>query len=538
MHENTGRHAVISTPATLRQNRTDRVDVRSLRDAQTGDSSEVDGSTAGAEKNSETAPASTPRPERTANAAESAPPPAWLEPTAISSSLLGEPTTDTMSSADIESAILSAVREESVGPSHANVPNLPHEANGAPTAVFETSARTPESQPTERGEPVLPHPASELDELVLAVMIGATSPDAKVDTTAPVAHKAAATSSPRVTIVMPSYNEEKFIETCIASVQAQDYDRDAIEILVADGRSSDRTREILARLAKDDPRIRVIDNPARLQAAGLGLAVKEARGEIIVRMDVHAEYAPDYVRQCVATLEKTGAQNVGGAQRARAKSLFQKALCVALGSKLGTGGAGYRHEDAEGFVDTVFLGAFRRKVFETVGLWDPNAITNEDSELNQRILENGGTIYLSKDIVVHYYPRDSLKALATQYFRYGRGRARTLLKLGKVPTVRPFLPFLAMTGLAATALLPPLWPLAPLAFGAYALATGAEAIRIGRGLGPKGVATVWSIFPTLHASHAAGVWAGLVRYLRAKDWTDAPETVAPMSMQTELPLAT
>src|SRR5512140_2205642 len=240
-------------------------------------------------------------------------------------------------------------------------------------------------------------------------------------------------AEPLVTIAMPAFNEEHYIEACIASVQAQDYPKDRIEILVADGRSTDRTRDILARLAAEDPRIKMIDNPARLQAAGLGELVKQAQGDVIVRMDVHCEYAPDYVRRCVETLERTGADNVGGAQRARAKSAFQRALCAALGSPLGVGGARYRSAEAEGFVDTVFLGAFRRRVFETIGMWDPGAITNEDAELNQRILDSGGQIYLSRDIVVHYFPRDSFKTLATQYYKYGRGRARTLIKLGSFP---------------------------------------------------------------------------------------------------------
>src|SRR5262249_19729383 len=109
---------------------------------------------------------------------------------------------------------------------------------------------------------------------------------------------------------------EHYIEACLASVQAQDYPRELIEIIVADGRSTDRTREILAELARSDPRIHMIDNPARLQAAGLGLVVKQATGDVIVRMDVHCEYAPDYVRKCVETLDNTGADNVGGAQRA------------------------------------------------------------------------------------------------------------------------------------------------------------------------------------------------------------------------------
>jgi glycosyltransferase involved in cell wall biosynthesis len=330
---------------------------------------------------------------------------------------------------------------------------------------------------------------------------------------------------PRVTIAMPAYNEENYIEACISSVQAQDYPADQIEILIADGRSTDRTRAILARLAETDPRIRMIDNPARLQAAGLGLLVKEATGEIIVRMDVHAEYAADYVRKCVETLERTGADNVGGAQRAKAKTYFQRALCAALESPLGVGGAKYRSSEAEGFVDTVFLGAFRRKVFETIGLWDPGAITNEDAELNQRILDSGGQIFLSRDIVVHYFPRTTFKTLAKQYYKYGRGRARTLLKLGSAPTVRPFVPFLMVSGAAAMLAFPPAWPLVPFAFATYALATGAEAVRVGKRLGLGAIPMVWAMFPVLHASHGVGFAAGLVQYLRKPDWPAEPERV-------------
>src|SRR5215813_11691481 len=330
----------------------------------------------------------------------------------------------------------------------------------------------------------------------------------------------------RVTIAMPAYNEERYIEACIASVQAQDYPAELIEIVVADGRSTDRTREILATLAAVDPRIAVIDNPQRLQAAGLNQIAKRAQGDVIVRMDVHCEYAPDYVRRCVETLEATGADNVGGAQRAKAKTPFQRALCAALESPLGVGGAKYRSADAEGFVDTVFLGTFRRKVFETVGLWDPRAITNEDAELNQRILDSGGQIYLSPDIVVHYFPRESFRSLARQYYKYGRGRARTLLKLGSFPTLRPLAPFAMVVGATALLAVPPLWPIAPWAFAGYALATGAEAIRVGAKLGPAAIPTVWAIFPTLHLSHGIGFAAGLLRYLRKPDWPAEPDRVA------------
>ena len=135
-------------------------------------------------------------------------------------------------------------------------------------------------------------------------------------------------SQPYVTVAMPCRNEAGFIEACLRSVQAQSYPRERIEILVADGGSTDGTREILARLAKEDDRIRFIDNPQRIQAAGLNHAIRAARGEVIARMDVHADYAPDYLEKCIEVLERTGADNVGGAARCRAKGSVQLAVCL------------------------------------------------------------------------------------------------------------------------------------------------------------------------------------------------------------------
>lgn len=335
---------------------------------------------------------------------------------------------------------------------------------------------------------------------------------------------------PLVTVVMPCLNEEAYIEACIRSVFAQDYPHDRIEILVADGMSMDRTREILDRLREEDPRIVVIDNPDRIQAAGLNAAIRESRGEVIVRMDVHAEYATDYVRRCVEVLDESGADNVGGAQRPKAKTLFQKALCAALESPLGVGGSKYRSPDNEGFVDTIFLGAFRRRILEKVGLYDSKAVTNEDAELNQRILEQGGKLFLSKSIVVHYFPRESFRALSKQYFKYGKGRARTFLKHRRLPrtggaglfaAVRPAIPFagVATAGLLALTSIPGLAAY----LASYALATGAEAVRVGRKAGVAAVPVVWAIFPTLHASHGVGFAAGLVRYALRPDWTSDPE---------------
>ncbi len=318
---------------------------------------------------------------------------------------------------------------------------------------------------------------------------------------------------------MPCLNEERFIEACLESVRRQDYPADRYEVLVADGGSTDRTREIVSRLSAADPRIRLVDNPARIQAPAMNQMIRASEGDVIVRMDVHCEYEGDYVRRCVEALERTGADNVGGAQRARAKTFFQKALCAALESPLGVGGAKYRGADYEGFVDTVFLGAFRRRVFEAVGLYDPHAITNEDAELNQRIIAQGGKVFLSRDIVVHYYPRDSFSSLAKQYFKYGRGRARTLLKLRRFLSVRPAIPFLLVCGGTTLLAASVVQPLALLPLGAYAAATLLEAVRVGRRVGPAAIPVVWAIFPVLHVSHGLGFAAGLVRYVLRPDWS-------------------
>lgn len=317
---------------------------------------------------------------------------------------------------------------------------------------------------------------------------------------------------------MPCLDEARHIGACLRSVVAQDYPRDRMEILVADGGSRDGTREVVARVAAEDPRVTLLDNPARVQAAGLNAAIRRARGYFIVRMDVHCTYAGDYVRRCVEVLQRTGADNVGGAQRAHSETAFQRAVCAAMESPLGAGGASYRSSRNEGFVDTVFLGAFRRRVFEEVGLYDPGAVTNEDAELNQRIHAAGGRIYLSREIVVHYYPRDSFRALARQYFRYGRGRARTLLKHRSLLSPRPFIPAALLA--AGLLLLATAWlqPFTPAFFGAFAALTGLEALRVGRRGGLAQVLTVWAIFPLLYLAHGAGVAAGFARYLGRPDW--------------------
>jgi succinoglycan biosynthesis protein ExoA len=318
---------------------------------------------------------------------------------------------------------------------------------------------------------------------------------------------------PFVSIAMPSYNEELYIEDCLRSLLDQDYPADRMEILVADGGSQDKTREIVDRLAKEDRRIRLLDNSKhRIQSYAMNLAIKESKGEFLLVTDVHAEYALNYVSKLIEAFQRTGADCAGGAQRAKAETWFQKALCAALSSPLGVGGAPYRSAEKEGFVDTVFPGSFRRSILEKVGLYDVKAVTNEDAELQQRVLEAGGKVFLSKDVVVHYYPRKSFRLLAKQYFKYGDGRARTLLLHGRFPVVRPLIPFLSVVAGAAILAVPPLQGFAPLAFGSYAVLTGLEAVRVGSKVGVWAIPVVWAIFPTMHLSHGIGMLQGLVKY--------------------------
>ena len=322
--------------------------------------------------------------------------------------------------------------------------------------------------------------------------------------------------APFVTVAMPCLDEEAYVEACLASVFAQDYPADSFEVIVADGGSRDRTRSILEAIAAREPRLRVLDNPNKLQAAALNAVLAAARGEVLVRMDVHCEYAPDYVSRAVEALEATGATNVGGAQRAKANTSFQRALTAVLQSPLAVGGAKYRDAHAEGYVDTVFLGTFRVTDLRDLGGWDEEAATNEDAELNQRILARGGRIYLSRSIVVHYYPRPTFRALYKQYFRYGLGRARTALKHGGLPTLRPMAPFCLVTTAALTAAVPTLRPLFCMGAALYVAACALETLRVGRHLRRREQLMCAGCFPVIHAAHGLGFATGLFRSLVAR----------------------
>lgn len=258
-----------------------------------------------------------------------------------------------------------------------------------------------------------------------------------------------------VSVVVPCRNEMPHVEHAMRSILACEPPPGDFEVVVADGMSTDGTREVLDRLSQQDPRLRVIDNPGRIVSTGLNAAIRAARGEIIVRMDGHSEYAPDYVRQSVAILEQTGADNVGGPTRTRAEGYLQRAVAAAYHSFFSVGGAKFHDVDYEGPLDTVTYGCWRRTVFERVGLFDEEMVRNQDDEFNLRLTRAGGVVWQSPRIKHWYRPRASLRALFRQYMQYGYWKVRVIRKHKLPASWRHLVPATFLSALIALALLAP-----------------------------------------------------------------------------------
>ena len=245
-----------------------------------------------------------------------------------------------------------------------------------------------------------------------------------------------------VSVVIPIYNEEKYIENCISSIVLQDYPKEYLEVLLVDGMSTDRTRDIIVSIQEKYDWIILLDNPKRIIPSALNIGIRAAEGEFIVRMDAHSEYAADYISKCIETLERTGADNVGGPQITKGRNLKQRIIASAYSSPFALGGGKHFKKDYEGEIDTVFLGAFRKSYAVEMGLYDETMPRNEDDEFNYRIRKNGGKIYMSPDIHVTYFPRDSFLALAKQYYGYGEGKPKVLRKYGQPSNLKQTIPAL------------------------------------------------------------------------------------------------
>jgi succinoglycan biosynthesis protein ExoA len=327
----------------------------------------------------------------------------------------------------------------------------------------------------------------------------------------------AATLTPFVSVVIPVYNEERHIEACLRSVLDQDFPGDRYEVIVADGGSTDRTRAIVTSIATLHPNVRLVDNPGRTQASGLNRAILASTGQFIARQDGHAEWTRQHLRRSVELLVASGADNVGGRADGVGRGATGRAIACAMRSPFGVGGARFRYATRTQDVDTVFPGTFRRSAFERVGLFDEAYPPHEDYELNHRIRADGGRVIFSPDIPTRYHVRDSIAALARQYFRYGRAKLRVARSTPAV--IRPYhlaAPALVaaipvLSGLAATRRARRATASTATVYAAGCVVAG---LRVSRGEAAGVRARVPLVFPVMHVAWGLGFWAGVIEALR------------------------
>jgi cellulose synthase/poly-beta-1,6-N-acetylglucosamine synthase-like glycosyltransferase len=326
-----------------------------------------------------------------------------------------------------------------------------------------------------------------------------------------------------VSVIMPCREEERFIAAALTSILANDYPQDRLEVLVIDGMSTDATRKIVADLAREHPCIKLLENPKKITPAALNMGITQARGDIIVRVDAHSTYPPDYVSSLVAWQEKTGADNVGGAWRILPGSdtPMGRAIAVGLAHPFGVGNAYYRiGASAPRWVDTVPFGCYRREVFSHIGLFDEEHVRTEDDEFNLRLRKNGGRILLVPEIVIDYYARESLAKVWRMYYQYGYFKALVARKLGGVLSLRHLIPSLLVLTLILSLLLgqwfSPFKTLGLLTLLAYLLAEVTCAWIAGRRQGMAVAARLALVFPVLHFSYGLGFLKGLLDFFLLK----------------------
>ena len=313
---------------------------------------------------------------------------------------------------------------------------------------------------------------------------------------------------PVVSVVLPIRNEADHIEACLERILAQDYPREAMEVLVVDGRSTDGTLDAVRRVQSryPDADVKVLENPAQVVPPALNLGIRAARGDVIVRMDGHTVPATDYVSACVAALGRSGAANAGGVISAVGTTRFGRAVAVASLHPLGAGDARYRIGGAAGDVDTVPFGAFRRQAFERVGLFDESLVRNQDDEMNVRLRAAGERVYLDPAIQATYTPRGTVRGLWSQYFQYGWWRVETIKRHPGTLRWRQLLPIAMTAAFVVAALLAPFWNVArwglAVAAAAYLGILGAVAWRIAP---PRVDAPLVALaFAVLHFSYGFG----------------------------------
>lgn len=322
---------------------------------------------------------------------------------------------------------------------------------------------------------------------------------------------------PMVTVVMPVRNERAYISRSLNAVLEQDYPADRMEVIVADGLSTDGTREVVRSLQLAHPNIKLIDNPARIAPTGLNLALDVSRGEIILRVDGHCEIASNHVSGCVRLLRDQNVDGVGGPLDTIGETPLSRVIAVAMSSPFGVGGSAFRTlRDRTLLTDTVAFPAYKRAAIERAGRFDEELVRNQDDEYNYRLRKMGGKILLSAEVPVRYWSRGSLRSLWRQYFQYGFFKVRVLQKHPRQMRARQFAPPLFVGTLIAAALWAPFsaaggWTLAGVA-GAYAVSNLACSVRESRRLERTLRPVLPIAFATLHLAYGLGFLSGLFRF--------------------------
>jgi succinoglycan biosynthesis protein ExoA len=323
-----------------------------------------------------------------------------------------------------------------------------------------------------------------------------------------------------ISIVVPCRNEARYIRPFLESLLSQDMGEMRWEALIADGMSTDGTRQIIDEYMGKGP-IRAIDNPEKIVSTGLNRAILAAGGEFILRMDIHTEYAPDYARRCVEALTATGAWNVGGPARTKADGWMARAIAAAYHSPFACGGARFHNDQYEGWVDTVTYGCWRKSTLERLGMFDESLVRNQDDELNLRTIRVGGGVWQSPAIVSWYHPRDNLRDLLRQYFQYGYWKVAVIRKHRQPASLRHLVPgafvLAAAAGLPlALAMAVAGWSTAASAvagtwailMGVYAAACVAAALWTARRNGWNLLPILPVVFACYHFSYGTGFLSG------------------------------
>lgn len=326
-------------------------------------------------------------------------------------------------------------------------------------------------------------------------------------------------SAPHISVIVPVRNEAEFIERCVQSLTAAAYPHDKLEIIVVDGMSDDDTAAIVRRIAAADARVRLLENVHRTVPHAMNLGIAASTGDVIVRVDGHACVAEAFLRASVDALHAHGeAWCVGGPIETVSTTPVGRAIATAMSSPVGVGNARFRLGDYEGYVDTIAFGAYRRWVFDKIGLFDEELVRNQDDELNYRLIRAGGRIFMSPAIRSTYYPRTGLRKLWRQYYQYGYWRIRTLQKHGEPATLRQIVPLAFVCGMlvlaaGAVVLAPLRWPLVAFV-GLYVIALVAGALDAGRRTRWSVVPLLPVVFAILHFAYGFGslhgVWSFLV----------------------------